>query len=248
MSRRLLIIASLTVLSLASVVEAGWRHRVTCCPCESATVPATGAANVPAGANASANATPSTTAAGQGWTDLFDGKTLGKWKKTEFGGEGEVEVKDGMIVIPVGNDMSGITWSGDLPRMNYELYVETQRVDGSDFFCGLTFPIDKDPCSLILGGWGGSVVGISSLDGLDAANNDTTKVMNFKNGQWYKVRLRVTPGKIEAWLNDEQIVDVKTEGKRIGIRGEVEASKPLGISTWQTTGAVRAIRIKSLAK
>src|SRR5262249_45327707 len=150
---------------------------------------------------------------------------------TEFGGQGEVEVKDGAILLPMGNDMTGITWGGDVPTMNYEIYVEARRVDGSDFFCGLTFPVDKDPCSLILGGWGGSVVGLSSLDGQDAANNDTMQLKSFTKGVWYKIRLQVKPGRIQAWIEDEKVVDADIQGKRIGIRGEVELSKPLGIAT-----------------
>ena len=31
-------------------------------------------------------------------TSLFDGKSLGDWKKTAFGGEGDVEVNDGRIM------------------------------------------------------------------------------------------------------------------------------------------------------
>ncbi|MGO9598371.1 MAG: family 16 glycoside hydrolase, partial [Isosphaeraceae bacterium] len=36
------------------------------------------------------------------WKELFDGKTLNGWKKTQFGGEGRVDVKDGMIVMEMG--------------------------------------------------------------------------------------------------------------------------------------------------
>ena len=174
---------------------------------------------------------------------LFDGKTLGHWRATDFAGRGEVTVKDGMIVIGMGHDMSGITWDGQVIRMNYEIQLEAMRVDGTDFFCGLTFPVGKDPCSFIVGGWGGSLVGISSLDGFDAANNETTRFMGFKKGQWYRIKVSVTPGKIQAWIDDKKMVDVETEGRRIGIRWEVEKSVPLGIATWQTTGAVRNIYV-----
>ena len=181
------------------------------------------------------------------WVSLFDGKALGKWEPTKFGGQAEISIKDGAIMLPQGNDMTGVTWSGkEWPKMNYELALDAQRVDGTDFFCGLTFSVKDDPCSLILGGWGGSVVGLSSLDGLDAYNNDTTKIMSFKNGQWYQVKLRVTPKKIEAWIDNEKVVDADTSERKIGIRGEVDLSKPLGICTWQTSGAVKNIRYRML--
>lgn len=176
---------------------------------------------------------------------IFDGKTLKGWKATDFAGRGEVLVKDGTIVLESGQ-MTGITWTNDLPRMNYELSLEAMRVEGSDFFCGLTFPVAKDPCSLIVGGWGGGVVGLSSLDGQDAANNETTKFMNFKSGQWYAIRLRVTPGKIQAWIDADKVIDCATEDRSISIRLEMEDSKPLGIATWATAAALKNLRLRKL--
>lgn len=178
---------------------------------------------------------------------LFDGKTLQGWKKTEFGGEGDVEVKDGQIVLAAGNPMTGITYASAFPKLNYEITLEAMRVDGSDFFCGLTFPVGDSPCSFIVGGWGGGVVGLSSLDGSDASENETTKYQEFENKRWYKVRLRVTPGKIEAWLDDKQMVDVETKDRRISIRPEVELSLPMGISCFACTAALRDIKVRSLA-
>ena len=180
------------------------------------------------------------------WTPLFDGKSLKGWKITKFGGEGKVSVKMGQLILGVGADMTGVTTTRKLPKMNYEVRYEAMRVDGSDFFCGLTFPVGKSPCSLIIGGWGGGVCGLSSLDGNDASENETTTYRKFKKGKWYKVRLRVTDKKIEAWLDDKQIVDVKTKNHKISIRIEVELSKPFGFSTWQTTGALRNIRMREL--
>jgi hypothetical protein len=177
---------------------------------------------------------------------LFDGKTLAHWKITDFGGQGQVYVKQGQIFLEKGNDLTGITWTDPVVPMNYEICLEAMRVEGSDFFCGLTFPVDANCCSLILGGWGGSVCGLSSLDYYDAANNETTRIIDFQNGRWYNVRLRVTPGKIEAWLDDEKLVDVVTAGRVIDTRIEVESSKPLGIASWQTTAAIRNIRLQKL--
>src|SRR5262249_45451585 len=146
-----------------------------------------------------------------------------------------------------GSEMTGVTWTGDYPKMNYELALEATRMDGTDFFCGLTFPVNDDPCSLIVGGWGGGVVGLSSLNGQDAANNDTTQYMEFKKDQWYKIRLRVTPNKIEAWIDDKQVVNADTKGQKISIRAEVEDSRPLGIASWSTTAGLRDIKIRRLA-
>jgi hypothetical protein len=181
------------------------------------------------------------------WQSLFDGKTLGKWKPTEFGGQGESVVEDGKLLLTHGEPLTGVTWQGEPPaRMNYEIELDAQRIDGADFFCGLTFPVNKTCASLIVGGWGGSLCGISCLDDNDAANNDTTKIRDFKNKQWYHVRLRVEPEQIQAWIDDEQIVKTLIKDRKINVRGEVEASQPLGIASFQSSAAIKNIRIRTL--
>jgi len=180
-----------------------------------------------------------------GWQSLFDGKTLKGWKESNFAGRGEVKVKDGQIIMEMGV-MTGITWTNPVVRMNYEISVEAMRVEGSDFFCGLTFPVSNDPCSLIVGGWGGGVVGLSSLNGNDASSNETTQYINFKNGKWFLIQLRVTPNRIQAWLDADPLFDVDTTGKKISIRSEVDESVPLGVATWATTGALRNFKLRKL--
>ena len=182
-----------------------------------------------------------------GWRPLFDGRALGGWKPTAFGGEGEVAVVDETIQIGMGSDLSGITWTGEFPKQHYELALEAQRVDGSDFFCGLTFPVGDDPLSLIVGGWGGGVVGLSSIDGQDAARNDTTLYRAFDKGRWYAVRVRVTPERVVCCLDEEGVIDQPLEGRKLSIRPEVAASLPLGIATYATTARVRNIRWRPLA-
>lgn len=177
-------------------------------------------------------------------TSLFDGKTLGNWKVTDFGGQGEVAVKDGAIHMDIGQDMTGITWAGPLIRMDYEISLDAMRTKGNDFFCALTFPFGDKPCSLILGGWGGNLCGLSNIDYYDAANNQTTRMMSFEDNKWYHARLRITPDKIEAWLDDEVLVNINVKGRHVDIRAEVDLSQPLGIATWQTAGAVRNIVVK----
>jgi hypothetical protein len=190
----------------------------------------------------SASAKP-TAAQETGWQTLFDGKNLGKWKPSDFPANDKIEVKDGAILIGIGRPMSGITWSGEPPaRMDYEIELEAMRTEGHDFFCGLTFPVGKDPCTLICGGWGGSLVGLSSIDGNDASENSTSTSMGFDAKRWYKIKVRVTRKLIEAWIDNEKLVSLETEGRTIGIRWEVEPAVPLGISTWNTGSALRNIR------
>ena len=181
------------------------------------------------------------------WVQLFDGKTLTNWEATDFGGQGDVLVKDGQMVLESGQPMTGATWKGgELPKSNYELRLEAQKVEGNDFFLALTFPVQEAPCSLVLGGWGGGVVGLSSIDGFDASENETTSYSNFEKGRWYKVRLKVTDDAIQAWVDDERVVNVETKDKKFSIRIEVDPSRPLGFATYHTTGAYRNIELRRL--
>ena len=169
------------------------------------------------------------------------------WRETKFSGHGEVEVHDGLILLKMGDPFTGINWTNDFPKMNYEVALDAMRVSGSDFFCGLTVPVADSFCSLIVGGWGGSLVGISSLDHMDASENETSRYLNFEQGRWYRIRLRVTERRIEAWIDKEKLINVDTSERRISLRpGDIELSKPFGICAWQTTSALREIKIRNV--
>ena len=180
------------------------------------------------------------------WRPLFDGVSLGAWEQTAFGGEGPVRVADGAIVLEMGDPLTGVTWTGEALPPAYELALEATRLAGSDFFCGLTFPVGSSHCSLILGGWGGTTVGLTSLDGRDASENETTREMKFDDTRWYRVRVAVSATHIRAWLDDQPIVEVATAGRRIGIRPEVAPSRPLGVAAYRTRAAVKAIRVRAM--
>ena len=181
------------------------------------------------------------------WQPLFDGAALGAWKPTPFGGGGETTVVDGALRIAAGATLSGVTWGGEFPRQGYEIALDARRVEGDDFFCGLTFPVGDDACTLVLGGWGGGVVGLSCIDGADASENTTSQHREFERGRWYAVTVRVTPERIECLLDDERIIDQPLADRRISVRIEVEDSRPLGIATYATTAEARNIRWRRIA-
>jgi len=185
---------------------------------------------------------------GEGWRDLFDGQSLTGWSETQFAGRGEVECRDGVILLKMGDPFTGISCTNDVPHINYEVALDAMRVMGSDFFCGLTVPVGDSFCSLIVGGWGGSLVGISSLNGMDASENETTKFVSFESRRWYRIRLRVTERKIQAWIDAEKLVDVDTTDKKISLRpGDIELSKPFGLACWQTSALLREIKLRPVS-
>jgi len=181
------------------------------------------------------------------WRKLFDGATLEGWKVIGYAGAGEVEVDDGSIVLGMGAMLTGVTHTNPLPKINYEVTLKAMKIDGSDFFCGLTFPVNDAFCTLIAGGWGGGLVGLSSLDNYDASENETSTFRSFEKKRWYSFRLRVTQSKIEAWLDGDPLIDVSIVDRKISLRpGDIEMSVPFGISAWLTRAALRDIRLRTL--
>ena len=194
---------------------------------------------------------PAKTGADAKIQQLFDGKTLGKWeivKKHDFEDHGKIYVKDGAIHLDEGSPASGIRWTGNLPRMNYELSFDAMRTEGGDFFVGLTFPVGKSNCSWIVGGWGGSITGLSNINDQPAAENETTKYIRFENKKWYHFRLKVMPDVIECWIDGKEIINVKTAKKKLSIWWEQEPALPLGFTTWITSAAYKNIQIERLDK
>lgn len=175
---------------------------------------------------------------------LFDGISMNHWEIIDYEGHGDVTISDSSLIINKGEVMSGIRWTGDFPKSNYEVTLYAKRIEGNDFFCGLTFPVKDSFLTLVLGGWGGSVTGLSCIDGADAANNITQIIYQYGKGWWWDIRLRVTDEKVEAWIAEEKFVDFTIGNSKLSLRSEVEASVPFGITTYKTTGAIRDIKLK----
>jgi hypothetical protein len=178
----------------------------------------------------------------------LDDKPVKGWEATNFGPQGPVYVSGDDIILGMGDGCTGITWKGEFPTMNYAVSLEARRVEGNDFFCGMTFPAGKEPCSLIIGGWGGTTVGLSSIDGLDASDNNTRMLMQFEKNRWYHIRLEVTEKQITAWIDSVRIVNFTMGTGKLSIRPEVILSRPFGIASWNTTAALRNIRVTVYGK
>lgn len=169
----------------------------------------------------------------------------GKWTGTEGG---EVTEENGILSMAYGEQLTAAKWTGDVPKAPFELEYEARRVNGSDFFGAVTFPVrENEFVTFIIGGWGGGLVGISSIDDLDASENETGSSMKFESGKWYRVRLVRSGEKIEAWIDGEKVVDVDTSGRKLSLRpGPINACMPFGFATWQSSGEIRGAKWKSL--
>ena len=107
-------------------------------------------------------------------------------------------------------------------------------------FCAVTFPArGLDECvTLVVGGQGDSLVGISSIDGKDSSENETRAFHPFETEVWYQIRL-VSDG--------EKLVDLDTTSKTLSLRqGGIEECVLFGLATWQTTAQIRDVRWRGL--
>ena len=184
---------------------------------------------------------------------LFNGKSLDDWESVDVGGSGEVELEGGLMIINQGENVSGAIYkkAETLPTTNYEITLEAKRIQGVDFFVGLTFPVGdlKHCATLICGGWGGSVTGISSIDGFDASDNNTSSYQRYEDDKWYAIKLRVTPENLSAWIGEKQVIDEDIKGKKIAVRaGPIESYLPLSLTTFNTTSAIRNIKLTPIVE
>jgi hypothetical protein len=187
--------------------------------------------------------------AGNDWRSLFDGKSLAGWRVTEFTGAGPARLENGAIAIGPGKPLAGVTYTGELPRSNYEVRFEAARQSGGDFFASLTFPVADSFCTWVTGGWGGDIVGLSSIDGWDASDNETRTYFTFETGRWYAFRVQVTDERITAWIDKRQIVNVEIGGRRIDLRrGEIKLSAPFGFASYNTLGGLRKVEYRTVGR
>lgn len=192
--------------------------------------------------DAAAVANDGTLVNGVAWIDLFDGRTLGAFSVTDYGGQGEVAVRNGRLHLGIGNPLTGVTWTGAPPRGDYELELVARREQGNDFFAALTFPVGSECLTLVLGGWGGSLCGLSSLDGLDASRNDTRQSRAFPTGRDVQLRLLVTADLVQAELDGALLLRADLRGRRLSLRPEVELSRPLGLIAFASEGSIARLR------
>ncbi len=170
--------------------------------------------------------------------------------KTQFGGEGDVFVNEsGNMELGFGAVITGAHWGGEVPALsNYEISLDAMKLDGNDFFIALTFPVKDSFATFVVGGWGGGIVGISCVDDLNASENETMNIEGFSDDVWYKIRVKVTDDKIEAWIDDDQKVDLDLEDKKISLLpGDIELSVPIGLAAFQTRAQYRNIVWRNLA-
>ncbi|QDV43693.1 hypothetical protein Enr13x_35500 [Stieleria neptunia] len=190
----------------------------------------------------------------------------GHWKACQFGGEGDVIIKDDVIKLEHGDPLTGVVWTGPfegdaaktganepasdsaqpLPRDNYEVRWECRRNSGYDFLCAFTVPVADQYISLVMGGWGGGITGISSIDGRDASDNETTMFMSYDDKKWYSARLRVETTKITVWVDGKELFSHPRADHEFDIRFEMDPCTPMGIANFECDSQIRNVQLRRL--
>jgi hypothetical protein len=184
---------------------------------------------------------------------LLEPPHAGAWKASGIPDQGAVEIKEGILHLGEGKPMTGATFvawnSSGLPPTNYEISYEAMRVEGEDFFGTVTFPVGSHDAhaSFVLGGWGGTVTGISSIDFSDANENQTRAEQRFENGRWYRVRIEVRPEDLRAWVDDRLVVNASIKGRKVSLRpGFIDHCVPFGFASYGSTARIRGITVRPL--
>ena len=178
---------------------------------------------------------------------LFDGRTLAGWKSIPGSMVGTVAINDGSLILGTGRPMTGVTTTRtDLPTANYQLSFEAKRTEGNDFFAAATFPVGPSFVTLVNGGWGGSVTGLSLINGESAAENQTNRFVQYRNDVWYRFEVQVTAEIIRCRVDGSEVVLFAHEGAQLKTRLETRVNEPLGFSCYRSSGAIRQVEIRPL--
>lgn len=181
------------------------------------------------------------------WQELFDGRDLSSWKAGVFGEFPEFDrVEDG-VVIPQGVPLAGLTYQGEPPTPPFEAEFEVTKEYGADFFFSVTFPVRGEHLTLVLGGWGGVVCGLSCLDGEDASGNETRTLRVFPDGTRYRISMVVTDERVRVDLDGEGLIDADLRGRELELRPEVDPSVPFGVASFATQTILHRVRVRQLS-
>jgi hypothetical protein len=174
---------------------------------------------------------------------LFNGKDLRNW---ETAGKAEWRVEDGVIVGGQDGDpkRSGILTS-KASFKDFDLRLEYKIDEHGKYNSGIYFRRSKTkrigrPYQLNLGrGVAGEYVGLYLDDWLDKGDE---KDEIRKPRQWNKVRLLVVGNRIQAWLNDQLIVDY-TDPKP---RADLQQAGSIAFQTYGAEGHAGWVKFRNL--
>ncbi len=173
------------------------------------------------------------------------------WKKAGIENEGSFTILHGEIRLDPGQPMTGACFEAwntyHMPVTQYAIEYDAMRVEGDDFFGTVTFPVNDTFVSLVVGGWGGFLVGLSNVDDMDASENTTRGNGDFKNNHWHHVRVEVRDEDLRVWIDSKLFVNFSIKGHKLGLRpGDIQKCAPFGFASYATQARVRSVVVSRL--
>ncbi|MCL4176747.1 MAG: DUF1080 domain-containing protein [Verrucomicrobia bacterium] len=129
---------------------------------------------------------------------------------------------------------------GDSSWEDYELTLQALKERGAEGFLVLFRAQDDDSFYwLNLGGWGNTRHAVEKeveggRRGIGRGHNGI-----IETGRWYDVRIRCEGNHLQAWLDGEQIIDLRDEDNPY-LKGMI------GLGTWGTHARYRNLKVKNL--
>ena len=124
---------------------------------------------------------------------------------------------------------TGLACTQSVPRADYELAFELMRTSGRNAAI-VVFPVGHGQCSWAIGNFE-RVCALDQVDGKGDTKkeNPTYRLLDFPNDQWFRFRLGVERGRIRGWRDDEEVLNIPTEGHTFTLWSGYDGARPLGL-------------------
>jgi alpha-N-arabinofuranosidase len=164
------------------------------------------------------------------WGDLILNPSL------EAHGGGGWTIKDDAVVSSQPITDQKLTF-GDERWGDYELTLEAQKIEGAEGFIVMFRVADAGRFYWVnFGGWGNREHGIQKNGGAMGKHVEGS----IEKGRWYKVRIRCEGARIQAFLDEQRVLDETDEHGAI-LQGGV------GLNGWNSKVQFRNIKVADLA-
>ncbi|MCB1125387.1 MAG: DUF1080 domain-containing protein [Verrucomicrobiae bacterium] len=154
-------------------------------------------------------------------------------------GIGDWSIEDGQVIqSALITDVNFVF--GDSSWKDYELTLQARKDGGAEGFLVLFRAADADSFYwLNLGGWNNTRHAIEKETdgrrrGLGRGSNG-----RIETGRWYDLRIRCEGNRIQCWLGDDEIIDVRDEDSP-------HLNGMIGLGTWGTKARYRNLKVTSL--
>jgi len=154
-------------------------------------------------------------------------------------GGGRWEIRDGELhQTALAQDVRLVF--GDRGWRDCEFSLEACRTGGSEGFLVLfRYAGDAAFYWLNLGGWGNRFHAVEKATAAGRTCVTPQRPGGIETGRWYRIRVRCTGSRFQAWLDDEPVADFTDD--------QAHPAGAVGVGTWATTARFRGLTVRSAA-